>query len=175
MSDAWPKGRELSKSGAEIFVALSRDWYAKPGKPHALALAVRRLAASLSRPGGRFGEEDRIFDVAIALEIFYGGKTGHKLAKRAARLLGANATEQIRTYDQARRFYSVRTSLVHTEEPAPARDSLYGELEAGRDLACRSLGSLLKCDMPVDWTQVRPYLEREAEDYVERVKHQQFV
>ena len=81
----------------------------------------------------------------------------------------------IRTYDQARRFYRVRSSLVHTDEPAPARDSLYGELEAGRDLACRSLGSLLKCDIPVGWAQVRPYLEREAEDYVERVKHQQFV
>ena len=175
VSDAWHKGRELSKSDAETFVALSRDWYAKPGKPHALALAVRRLAASLSRPGGRFGEEDRIFDVAIALEIFYGGKTGHELAKRAARLLGADATEQIRTYDQARRFYSIRSSLVHTEEPAPARDSLYGELEAGRDLACRSLRSLLKYGVPVDWTQVRPHLEREAEDYMERVRHQQFV
>ena len=124
-------------------------------------------SASLFRPGGRFGEEDRIFDVAIALEIFYGGKTGRELAKRAARLLGADATEQIRTYDQARQFYRVRSRLVHTKEPAPARDSLYGELEAGRDLACRSLRSLLKYDVPVDWTQVRP-LEREAEDYVKR-------
>ena len=167
--------RELSKSGAETFVSLSRDWHAKPDRPHALALAMRRLAASLSRPGGRFGEENRIFDVAIALEIFYGGKKGHELAKRAARLLGADATEQIRTYDQARRFYSVRSRIVHTEGPAPAPDSLYGELEAGRDLACRSVRSLLKYDMPVDWTQVRPYLEREAEDYVERVRHQQFV
>ena len=60
-----------------------------------MKLAVRRLAASLSRPGGPFGEEDRILDVAIALEIFYGGKQGHELAKRAARLLGADATEQI--------------------------------------------------------------------------------
>ncbi len=106
--------------------------------------------------------------VAIALEIFYGGKTGHELAKRAARLLGAEATEQIRTYDQARRFYRVRSSLVHTEEPAPARDSLYGELEAGWDLACRSLGSLLKRDIPVDWAQVRPHLDQEAEDYVKQ-------
>ena len=170
VSDAWPKGLELSKSGADTFVALSRDWYAKPEEPPALALAMRRLATSFSRPGGRFGDEDRILDVAIALEIFYGGKKGHQLAKRAARLLGADATEQIRTYDQARRFYSVRSRLVHTEGPAPARDSLYGELEAGWDLACRSLGSLLKCDMRVNWAQVRPNLEPEAEDYVERTR-----
>ena len=85
-----------------------------------MKLAVRRLAASLSRPGGPFGEEDRILDVAIALEIFYGGKQGHELAKRAARLLGADATEQIRTYDQARRFYTVRSRIVHAKEPGPA-------------------------------------------------------
>ena len=83
VSDAWPKGRELSKSDAEAFAALARDWYTEPEKPHALALAMRRLAASLSRPGGRFGEEDRILDVAIALEIFYRGKKGHALASRA--------------------------------------------------------------------------------------------
>ena len=151
-------------------MALARDWYAEPEKPHALALATRRLAASLSRPGGRFAEEDRILDVAIALEICYGGKTGHQLAKRAARLLGADATEQIHTYDQARRFYSVRSRIVHTEGPAPARDLLHGELETGRDLACRSLRYLLKCNMPVDWAQVRPHLERKAEEHVKRAK-----
>ena len=176
VSDAWPnKGRDLSKSGADDFVALASDWYAEPEKPHALTLATRRLAASLSRPGGRFGEEDRILDIAIALEICYGGKKGHQLAKRAARLLGADATEQIRSYDQASRFYSVRSRIVHTEGPVPARDSLHGELEAGRDLACRSLRDLLKCDMPVDWAQVRPYLERKAEEYVECAKHRQYV
>ena len=175
VSDAWPKGRDLSKSGADDFVTLARDWYAEPEKPHALALATRRLAASLSRPGSRFAEEDRILDIAIALEICYGGKKGHQLAKRAARLLGADATEQIRTYDQARRFYSVRSRIVHTEGPAPARDSLHGELEAGRDLACRSLRELLKCEMPLDWAQVRPYLERKAEEYVERSKHRPYV
>ena len=173
VSDAWPDGRDLSKGVADDFVTLACDWYAEPQKPHALALATRRLAASLSRPGGRFGEEDRILDVAIALEICYGGKKGHELARRAARLLGADATEQIRSYDQARRFYSVRSRIVHTEGPAPARDSLHGELEAGRDLACRSLRDLLKCDMPVDWAQVRPHLEDEAEEHLERAKHRQ--
>ena len=172
VSDAWPsgKGRELSKTGAEAFVALAHDWYTEPEKPRAWALAMRRLAGSLSRLGGRFGEEDRILDIAITLEICYGGKTGHELAKRAARLLGAGATEQIRTYDQARQFYRVRSRIVHTEEPVPARGSLYRELEAGQDLACRSLRSLLKCDMPVNWAQVRPHLEREAEEYIERAK-----
>ena len=59
-------------------------------------LAIRRLAASFARPGGRSGQEDRILDVAIALEVLYGGTTGHKLAQRAAALLGATAEEQKR-------------------------------------------------------------------------------
>ena len=175
VSDAWPKSRDLSRSGADNFVALSRNTYTEPQKPHALTLALHRLAASFSRPGGRFGKEDRILDVAIALEIFYGGKKGHELAKRAARLLGADAADQIQNYDQARRFYSVRSTIVHAEDPAPARDSLYGELEAGRDLACRSLGNLLERDLPVDWAKVRPHLEPEAEDHVERARHQRHV
>ena len=175
VSDAWPKSRDLASGGADDFVALSRNWYMEPEKPHVLTLAVNRLAASLSRPGGRFGNEDSILDVAIALEIFYGGKKGHELAKRVARLLGVDAAEQIRAYDQARRFYSVRSTIVHTEGPAPARDSLYGEVEAGRDLACRSLGSLLERDLPLAWAQVRPHLEPEAEDHVERARHQRYV
>ena len=155
LSDVWPKGRDLSQSDADAFVALSRDWYTQAEKLHALKLAMRRLAASFSRTGGRFWEEDRIFDVAIALEIFYGGKQGHKLAK-------------------ARRFYRVRSRIVHTEQPAPATGSLYDELEAGHDLACQSLSSLLKYHLPVDWAQVRPYLEPEAEAHVEQLKHQQY-
>ena len=84
-------------------------------------------------------------------------------------------TPPSRSAATTRRFYSVRSRIVHTKGPVPARDSLHGELEAGRDLACRSLRDLLKCDMPVDWAQVRPYLERKAEEYVKCAKHRQYV
>ena len=165
-SDVWPRGRELSQRDIEAFIETSRDWYTQTETPPSLKLAVRRLAASFSRPGGLFGEEDRILDVAIALEIFYGGKQGHVLAKRAARLLGADATEQIRTYDQARRFYRVRSKIVHTNRTAPAAESLSLELEAGQNLAARSLSCLLKHRQPMDWAQVQPHLEADAEAHV---------
>ena len=165
-SDEWPKGRELSQNDVDAFTVISRNWYAQAPTQDVLKLAIRRLAASFSRPRSRFGQEDRIFDIAIALEIFYGGKQGHELSKRAARLLGADAKEQIQAYDQARRFYGVRSRIVHTEKLAPTRDSLDVELKAGRDLACRSLSRLLELGIPVDWAQVRPYLEAEAEAHV---------
>ena len=97
-SDVWPKGRDLSLDDADTFVVLSRGWGAYADKLDAMNLAIRRLAGSFSRPCGRFGEEDRIIDVAIALEVLYGG-TGRKLAPRAAGLIGENAEEQKRIYD----------------------------------------------------------------------------
>ena len=118
ISDAWPRSHDLVKGDVVAFLEMARGWHTFPDKPEAVELAIRRLAASFSRPGGRFGQEDRILDVAIALEVLYGGMTGHKLAQRAAALLGTSATEQKRTYDQARGFYDARSRIVHLEEAA---------------------------------------------------------
>ena len=149
MSDLWPNGRDLSKNDADAFMALVRGWSAYAGKLDAMNLAIRRLAGSFSRPGGRFGEEDRIIDVAIALEIFYGG-TGRKLAPRAAGLIGENAEEQTRIYDQAKHFYKVRSNIVHSKKSTPAPDILQKELEEGRELACLTLARLLKNKTHID-------------------------
>ena len=82
ISDMWPHGCDLSKSDVDAFLELARNWHTDPDKTGALNLAIRRLAGSFSRPGGRFGTEDRILDVAIALEVLYGSKTGQALAAR---------------------------------------------------------------------------------------------
>ena len=55
--------------------------------------------------------------------MLYGGMTGHKLAQRAAALLGEIAAEQKGTYDQAKGFYDVRSRIVHGKEP-PSLDDL---------------------------------------------------
>ena len=170
-SDVWPKGRNFSKGDVDAFVALSRGWGTYAGKSDAMNLAIRRLAASFSRPGGRFGEEDRILDVAIALEVFYEG-TGCKLAPRAAGLIGENAAGQKRIYDQAKHFYKVRSNIVHSKKSTPARDLVYKELEEGRDLACRTLVSLLKRDTPVQWADVMRRLQPETQTYIEAKRQQ---
>ena len=171
-SDMWPKGRDLSQDDVDAFVALSRGWGTYAGKSDSMEIAIRRLAGSFSRPGGRFGEEDRILDVAIALEVFYGGKTGHKLAQRAAGLIGESAAEQKRIYDQAKRFYDLRSSIVHPKKPMPALDLLYKVLEEGCDLACRTLASLLKRDTPVQWADVMRRLQPETQTYIEAKRQQ---
>ena len=130
-------------------------------------LAIRRLAASFSRPGGRFGLEDRILDVAIALEVLYGGKTGRKLAPRAAGLLGASTAEQKRIYEGAKRFYTVRSSIVHWKKPTLKHDVLEAELKAGSDLACRTLASLVKRNDPVRWADVLGSLKPETRAHID--------
>ena len=91
VSDVWPQGHELSKGDVDAFLGMARGWRKWPHRVGSMDLAIRRVAGSFSRPGGRFGQEDRILDLAIALEVLYGGKTGHKLSQRAAGLLGATA------------------------------------------------------------------------------------
>ena len=165
-SDVWPRDRELSGADADIFLELSQGWHTYPGKPDAMTLAVRRLAASLSRPGGRFGREDRILDTAIALEVFYGGTTGHRLSRRAAALLGSGAEEQTGTYEQARRFYNLRSDIVHSKVTL-APGEVDAELEAGRDLARRTLAALLKLNAPVQWADVLRNLAPEAQAHID--------
>ena len=171
ISDVWPGGHELSRGDVDAFLELACGWHTFPDKPEVVELAIRRLAASFSRPGGRFGQEDRILDVAIALEVLYGGTTGHKLAQRAAALLGTSATEQKRTYDQAKGFYDARSRIVHWKAP-PSLDILDRELEAGRDLACLTLATLLNRQEPLRWADVMRNLLSETQAYIETMRSQ---
>ena len=165
-SDVWPDDRELSDADADVFLELSLGWHTYPGKPDAMTLAVRRLAASLSRPGGRFGREDRILDTAIALEVFYGGTTGRDLSRRAAALLGTSAEQQSGIYDQARRFYSLRSDIVHSKMTLTPEE-IHAELERGRDLARRTLAALLKRNAPVPWADVLRNLAPETQAHID--------
>lgn len=171
-SDMWPQGRTLTQSDVDAFAKLARGYCTDIEEPGALTHAIRRLAASLARPGGRFGQEDRILDVAIALEILYGGKTGHKLAQRAAGLLGATAADQIRIYDQARDFYDTRSGIVHAKKAQSALEVLDAQLEAGRDLACISLMRLFDRSEPPAWADVAQALLPETRAHIDSVTSQ---
>ena len=171
ISDMWPPGHEISKGDVDGFLELARGLHTYLDKPDAMKLAIRRLAASLSRPGGRFGREDCILDVAIALEVLYGGKTGPNLAQRAAALLGETAAEQKRTYDQAKGFYDARNRIVHWEAP-PSLEILDRELEAGRNLACLTLASLLNRQEPLRWADVMRSLLPETQAYIKTMRSQ---
>ena len=172
VSDVWPAGHDLSKGDVDTFLEMARGWHKYADRPDAMNLAIRRLAGSFSRPGGRFGQEDRILDVAIALEVLYGGKTGHNLSQRAAGLLGTTAAEQKRTYDQGNGFYHVRNRIVHLKKRSPSRDVLEKELEVGRNLACLTLAKLLIRNEPLRWAEVMKNLLPETQAYISAARSQ---
>ena len=167
MSDVWPTSQDVSTHTVDEFLKLLRGWRPNAGN---LNLAIRRLAASWSRPGGRFSLEDRIMDVAIALEVFYGGTKGYKLSRRAAGLLGTAASEQIRIFDQAKSFYDVRSGIVHSSKRTPTHDDLELTLNVGRNLARCTLASVLERDVSAPWADLEARLHREAKLYIATVR-----
>ena len=174
VSDMWLHGQHISQGDVDAFQKLARGWHRYAHNRNAIRLAIHRLAGSFSRSGGRFGQEDCIVDIAIALEVFYGGKTGHELAQRAAALLEGTADERNRTYDQAKGFYHVRSGIVHSTNPPSIDlpDKTLEALQAGRNIACRTIESLLNRDAPLQWAEVMKSLPSETQAYIKKARNQ---
>ena len=156
--DVWPKDQPLSNDDAATFAALARGWLAYPSeKRHAIELATRRIVASFGSAAGMFGLEDRIFDVAIALEIMYGpfdgGEITYKLRTRAAWLLGTSPEDRWNIHKAMRTFYKARSAIVHGSTSTD-RAKLGQALPLGRDLARRTLTALLSQGPVLDWDRL---------------------
>ena len=83
-----------------------------------LAPVVARLAEALARDG-RFAAEDKILDVAIALERMYelgGGEISHKMRTQSSWFLGRDAEDRVRVMESVAEFYRVRSEIVHNRE-----------------------------------------------------------
>jgi hypothetical protein len=79
-----------------------------------ITLALQRLLRSRSQlhPG------NRAIDLAIALEVLFmrteRDEHSYKISNRAARLLHENRDRQLPVFNQIRRLYEVRSSMVHS-------------------------------------------------------------
>ena len=117
------------------------------------ALFVSRLAEALGRQG-RFAEEVRTVDVAIALEGMYDlperGKAS-ELARRASGFIGINALDQQRVRESASQFYRARSEIVHGDRPCASPFGAEAAFVTGFDLARRTLFRLLGDGPPADW------------------------
>ena len=117
-----------------------------------MARSVARLAGALSRTG-RFAMQDKVLDVAVTLEGMYKlprrGKS-YKLQKRVANLLGTDALDREQIRETIRRFYKVRSEIVHSGsgEALPFRKET--AFAAGFSLARKSLFKLVREGPPED-------------------------
>ena len=118
-----------------------------------LAPIVGRLAEALRRDGP-FADEDRILDVAIALERMYkldGAEISHKMRMRVAWFLGGDAESRLRQMRTVKEFYGARSAIVHARKEKPGRRSHHAAFVNGFDIARRTLLRLLSEDPPDDW------------------------
>ena len=158
MLDVWPEDRHLSEEATATFVELAHGWLScSDTKRRVIELAIRRIVASFGPAFGKFGIEDRILDVAIALEIMYGpfdgGEISHKLRTRAAWLLGASPDDRISIAQDMKAFYNARSSVVHGSTKAD-REKLERTFPIGRELARSTLTALLVKGPAPDWDRL---------------------
>ena len=150
--DIWPEDLKPSVPDLRAFADAARGWvtFCAGKGDRSTELAIRRAAASLGMPGGRFGAEDRIIDASVALEAMYGpfgeGEIRRKLSLRAAWLLGQSDDERRAISKGMTSFYQTRSKVVHgtvSKDPRKREKELAAALASGRELARRSLFALL--------------------------------
>ena len=116
---------------------------------------VARLAEAAAR-SGRFAVDDRILDVAMALERMYEidrGRIGFKLKTRAACFLEPETERRTRVTDAMENFYRARSEIVHNSETelrsAGEREEIF---RTGFEIARRTVCKLLRNGRPADWS-----------------------
>ena len=120
------------------------------------APVIARLAEALARRG-RFKTDDKILDVAIALERIYqleGGEISYKLKTRAAYFLGSEKKDRLRVFRDVEEFYKIRSAIVHQRSKPPSDEERNQAFNKGFDLARRSIVKLLRDGAPKNWNEM---------------------
>ena len=126
------------------------------------AALVARMAESRARTGP-FAHQDRILDVAIALEQMYEvdpGEISFKLRARAACFLADNSAQRKRIFRQVRDVYNLRSALVHSRRSSRKSKKLLtpkhmsDTFETGFALARTTLMKLLDQGPPDSWEEL---------------------
>ena len=133
----------------EVFKSRQGSWFSR------FESYLSRLSEALSR-NGRFFDEVRIMDVAIALEGMYELPKYTKkqaLAERISRFLGASEEDRRNLEESVKRFYDARSEIVHGDSMGTSPFRNDATFVTGFTLARRSLFKLLIEGPPKDWTK----------------------
>ena len=129
-----------------------------------MAPIVGRLAVALARDG-RFAINDKVVDVAIALEGMYElprWKKLRKLEDRVSGFLGTAAGEGPRVRENLQMLYETRSDIVHGGSGEVSPLTKGAAFVTGFDLARRSLFKLLREGVPDNWDKVAAHGESTA-------------
>ena len=151
-------GFEVSPELAPAALAEAKEAFEnRKGKRYArVAPIVGRLSEALARDG-RFANDDRILDVAMALERMYeldGGEISHKMRTRAAWFLGRDAENRLRDMKSVKEFYEARSAIVHNRKSKASQQRNREAFGKGFDIARRTLFKLLDEGPPENWDEL---------------------
>lgn len=118
-----------------------------------VAPVIGRLAEALAR-GGQFATEDKVLDVAIALERMFKPQDrgiSKQLQKKVAGFLEGSDEVQSRMREAVEHFYNVRSAIIHGPKDDKKKRLLEEKdeaFDAGFGLARRSLFKMLRDGPP---------------------------
>ena len=150
--DKWPELAPGALAEAqEAFESRQGEQYGR------MAPIVGRLAEALARDGP-FASEDRILDVAIALERMYEldqGEVVFKLKTRAACFLESDTEARLRVFKDVGAFYGARSNIVHnSRKKRGAAEGRGAAFKKGFDVARKSVVKLLRDGSPPNWNEM---------------------
>ena len=114
---------------------------------------IARLAEALAR-SGRFQADDKILDVAIALERMYeldGAELSFKLKTRAACFLETDTYRRLQVYRDVGKLYQARSGIVHRKRKSSSAQAKADAFDKGFGVARRTVVKLLQDGPPSDW------------------------
>ena len=120
------------------------------------APVIARLAEAQAR-SGRFHCDDRILDVAIALERMYqldGSELSFRLGTRSACFLEMCDKQRFEVFLDVKEFYNVRSAIVHNRKKQPSGSAKSIAFKKGFDVARRTVIELLDRGPPPDWDEM---------------------
>ena len=119
-----------------------------------MAPIIGRLDEALARDG-RYASEDKILDVAIALERMYQLDRGisRKMQTRVAWFLGGEDGSRLQEMETIKNFYNTRSGIVHNKRKQNSTACNQEIFNKGFSIAKRTLFKLLREGAP-DWEKL---------------------
>ena len=154
---------ELTPAQATEVREWLETWASFGAERGVLELGLARLVSSFRRHRGRFRLEDRVLDIAVALEVLYGldsGELTHKLSTRAAHLLGREPERRVEVFEAVGRLYGARSRIVHgggRTKPSKRksnREDAEQVVQLGFEIGKDTLWKLLNRGALPDWKKV---------------------
>jgi hypothetical protein len=165
--DMWGREYVLSASDAPHVRAIYDDVVAfrrSTDVPSNVRLAVRRFESVYTR--GVKQREDRIIDELIALEALAGSGTElrFRLAFRISSILASDDNERLALFEAMKRYYDVRSKIVHGNELRAAERALVDDDSELRAIVRRLVRAVIFATVHTDLRLTGSYIDEQLDN-----------